>query len=114
MSGAGGADAFDEDVVHRLGYVQATLDACGAKGADGGSVFVVMSSVAHGPGGEALWPHFVAKFEKEFRELEKLFPVFMGHGVGSLDSAFAWKETQVFSWRERILARSVVPGRFST
>ena len=54
MGGAGGADAFDEDVVQRLGYVQATLDACGSKGTDGGSVFVVMSSLAHGPGGEAL------------------------------------------------------------
>ena len=54
MGGARGADAFDEDVVHRLGYMQATLDASGAKGADGGSVFVVLASVAHGPGGEAL------------------------------------------------------------
>jgi hypothetical protein len=54
VGGAGGADAFDEDVVHRLGYVQTIFDACGAKGDGGGSVFVVLPSVANGPGGETL------------------------------------------------------------
>jgi hypothetical protein len=34
----------------------------------------------------------VTKFEEEFEELEKLFPVFVGHGVGSLNGAFALEE----------------------
>ena len=37
-----------------------------------------------------------AEFEKEFWELEKIFPVCLSHGVGSLDCALGWEEAQVY------------------
>jgi hypothetical protein len=50
VGGAGGTNALEEDMVYCFGYAQTIYDAGGAEGTDGGPVFVIISSMAHGPG----------------------------------------------------------------